>query len=167
MKSKSEPSYIVLQRTIPRGNSRDANEIWKKFKAYIAHIEKTPVLEQKHVHFKGQVLPYYEKKFRPLIKSEMLRFIKVTSPTWHRWQVEREDLKSVIEDIENIIYEQKLIGGYANQFNTTITAQDLGLVTKLDVESKDVGLEEFLQSRIDDDTYQTAYEKRRHSHKSR
>ena len=165
-KSETETRYVMLQRTVKRGGCAEAKDIWKKFCKYVEWIDNHPVLETKNVHFQGQALPYKERKFRPFLKTEALRFIGVSASTWHRWKEKREDLLDVIEDIENIIREQKLIGGYSNQFNTTITAQDLELSTKLDVETRDVGLEEFLRNRVDDDEHQSAYEERRNRRKS-
>lgn len=166
MKSKSTISYAYLNRTSRNTGCKDALDLWKRFRAYVNWVEENPVLQQKHVHYKGKVIPYYESKFRPFLKTEMLRFMKINPAVWSGWKQNRLELKEIIEDIENVIHEQKLIGGYSNQFNTSITAQDLGLTTKLDVETNNIGFEEFLRSRVNDDEHHAAYEKRRHRRQS-
>ena len=166
MSSELNTIFVIVQKTMRRGLSSDAKELWKKFLNYVEEVKNHPALKQRHVHFKGEILPYYEERFRPLLQKEMLRNIGVPRSTWHHWKTQREDLKQIIEDIEGIIHDQKLLAGYSDLSNTTITAQDLGLSTKLDVETKDVGLEEFLQNRVNDDVNQAAYEKRRGRRKS-
>ena len=99
-------------------------------------------------------------KFRPYIRSEFLRFAKINPKTWNNWKAV-DELGEIVQDIEDIIHEQRLIGGYINHFNTTITSQDLGLKTVVEQINKDDGYEAYLDRIAESRKAQEAYEKRR------
>lgn len=122
----------------------DASSLWGVWVEYAAWVNAHPIEIPRQSISKGQVIHHCVVKFRPYVRSEFLRFAKINPSTWRNWQ-DVPELAGVVQDIDDIIYEQKLIGGFINHFNTTITSQDLGLKTTIEQTNRDGTYEEFLK----------------------
>lgn len=127
-----------------------APELYSKWVEFASWVNAHPIMTVKKVVQKGQVIEYALPRPRPYLLSEFLRFAGVHKSTWKRWMQEREDLVDVVEDIEDMVREQKLIGAYSDQFNTTISYRDLGLSEKVEVKDDEQTWEEFLESLEED-----------------
>lgn len=54
---------------------------------------------------------------RPMNLSELYEELDISARSWHRWRTERDDLKPVINWIENEIFLYNLAGVKTNQFS--------------------------------------------------
>ena len=152
--------YCPHQRPKKGKRKYTASDLWAKWVEYASWVNEHPVQIPKQQLFKGEVRHLKIVKFRPYIRSEFLRFAKINPKTWNNWKAVYE-LGEIVQDIEDIIHEQRLIGGYINHFNTTITSQDLGLKTVVEQINKDDGYEAYLDRIAESRKAQEAYEKRR------
>lgn len=156
--------YCPHQRPKKDRRKYDAPGLWAKWVEYAAWVNAHPIEIPKQSLSKGKVVHHCVVKFRPYIKSEFFRFAKINATTWRNWK-EVEALQDVIQDIEDVIYEQKLIGGYINHFNTVITSQDLGMKTAIEQTNRDSDFEDYLERIEKSRQAQRDYEQRRPKNK--
>lgn len=152
--------YCPNKRPLKDRRKYDAAGLWSKWYEYVAYVNATPVPIPKQSLYKGDVVHYQDVKYRPYVKSEFLRFAAISEKTWRNYK-KSEKLAEVIEEIENIIYEQKLIGAYVNHFNATIVAQDLGMKTAVEQTNRDGNYEDHMKLMAKNRKEQKAYEQRR------
>jgi hypothetical protein len=69
-------------------------------------------------------------------------FLKIGNGTWENYR-KRPEFKEVIEEIEKIIYVQKLTGAAANLLNGNIISRELGLVDKQTMELSKAPLRDY------------------------
>lgn len=152
--------YCPNKRPMKDRRKYDAAGLWSKWCEYVAYVNATPVPIPKQSLYKGDVVHYQDVKYRPYVKSEFFRFANISEKTWRNYK-KSEKLAEVVEEIENIIYEQKFIGAYVNHFNAAFVAQDLGMKTSVEQTNRDLSFEDYLRRMDKNRKEQTAYEQRR------
>lgn len=152
--------YCPHQRPKKDRRKYDASGLWSKWVEYASWVNAHPIEIPKQSLSKGQVVHHCVVKFRPYIKSEFFRFARINEKTWRNWK-DVDALQDVVQDIEDVIYEQKLIGGYINHFNTTIASQDLGLKTAIEQTTRDGDFEDHLERLEQNRQAQKDFERRR------
>lgn len=159
--------YCPHKKPKKDARSYTATSLWTVWVDFVKWNNANPIEAIKKVVQRGLVVEYTIPKYRPYVKSEFLRFAGIHRNTWEKWKKSRPELLHVIEDIEDMIIEQRLIGGYTNQFNTTITSQDLGLTTKVDMNPpEEKGFEDYLEKRKANDEAKRAYKSRQKQKKT-
>lgn len=121
---------------------------------YFKWAEANPLEVEKHAIFKGNAIPYLEKRPRALLISQLCRSLGVTQETWNKWRKTRQDLSEVITWAESVIWEQKFQGAAIDVFNSNIIAQELGLKSRVEHSEAGETLEEFLDSLEEDEPEQ-------------
>lgn len=134
--------------------------IREQFDCYTSYIRDNPVLSRRTDLVKGVPVEYYVKKYRPFLKNDWCRFLGIHTSTWLNWE-QNEKLRETVEEINEVIEDQKLIGAYVNEFNASIASQDLGLKTAIEQTNYDGDYENILALLDAEAKEQKNYEKRR------
>lgn len=100
--------------------------LWEEACKYFEYCDDNPLQEEKALSDGSKV---QLNLLRAYTMQGLYFFLKVGSATWIDYR-KRQEFKEVIEDIEQIIYDQKFCGAAVNLFNANIIARDLGLVDK-------------------------------------
>jgi hypothetical protein len=106
-------------------------EILKKeaFK-YFAFCDDNPLQEEKVLADGSKV---NVNLMRAYTRQGLEYFLKIGNGTWENYK-SRKEFKEVIEEIEQVIYNQKFQGAAAGLLNANIISRDLGLVDKQTME---------------------------------
>lgn len=103
------------------------------FEECCKYFEATDKRKWNRVDYKGKDI---EKVLiptdTPYTISGLCLYLGITEKTWRQWRNVREDLSSVINQVDNIIYTQKFEGATVGIYNANIIARDLGLMDKVD-----------------------------------
>lgn len=157
--------YCPHKRPKNQRRKYSPSSLWNVWVEYAAWVNANPISIPKQSLFKGKVVNHSITKFRPYLKSEFLRFAKLNERTWRNYS-ELPEYEDIIQDIENIMYEQRLIGGYVEVFNTTITSQDLGMKTRIEETTKNADFEEFLDRIQEERQRREEFNRRRRGRRS-
>ena len=103
---------------------------------YFVAVEDNPLQEQKAFAFKGFVTKTNLNKMRAMTIQGLCIFIGISHDAWLLYR-KREGFIGVCEEVEKIIYDQKLTGASADLLNASIIARHLGLKDKQDHSSED------------------------------
>lgn len=92
-----------------------------------------PLITHKVTQFQGQQVDMQEKTPRIMTIAAFCRFAGIAQQTLLNWG-KCDDYMGVVDDIRTEIYDYKLTGAAAGQFNASIISQELGLGTRVIVE---------------------------------
>lgn len=120
--------------------------LWEDCVKYFEWVEANPLKVERHVTYQGDAKPYWEKRPRAMLNTELCGFLNINTDTWANWRKTRDDLSEIIRRVDDIIWEQKFQGAAADLFNSNIIAQQLGLKTRTEHSVGGETLEEFLES---------------------
>ncbi len=108
--------------------------LWEAACEYFQWVEDNPLREEKAFSFQGKIIKTELPKMRAMTirglcfylhcNEDYFRHVKANLPS------DEEDFRAVIDDIENVIYNQKFQGAAAELLNPNIIARDLGLSDK-------------------------------------
>lgn len=96
---------------------------------YFEWVEENPLKEAKAFSYQGKVVIGELSKMRAMTMQGMCIFLGIGTSTWADYR-NKDDFSEVVEEIENIIYDQKFSGAAADLLNANIIARDLGLADK-------------------------------------
>ena len=119
--------------------------LWDEAVKYFQWCDKNPLKEQKTTHYLGNIKQYDEKKLRAYTLIGLSLYLNTSSSYLRTFKYNLKgktdktslDFLTVIEQIEETIYEQKFTGAAANMLNHNIIARDLGLIDRKDMTTKD------------------------------
>lgn len=118
------------------------SQMWDMACAYFEWCNQNPMFEEKAFHSQGTITK--TKLFKPqaFTLQGMWSHMTIGKSTWYDYK-NKSEYSEVIEQIEQVIYQQKFSGAAVDLFNPNIIARDLGLADKKEVEnSGSVGLHE-------------------------
>lgn len=108
--------------------------LWEAACEYFQWCEDNPLYEAKMFSFQGMQTMEKLPKMRAMTLSGLCLFLGCNESYFRSFKVqEREnkaDFITVIENIENTIYNQKFAGSAADLLNSNIIARELGLSDK-------------------------------------
>lgn len=102
---------------------------------YLQWNSENPLFEMRPFAYQGHVVQDAVPLVRAMTIHGLCTFIGINRKTWFEMRDTRSDLSDVIDDIEQIIYDQKFSAASANLLNANIIARDLGLTDKTDITS--------------------------------
>jgi len=111
--------------------------LWKAACEYFEWCEKNPLKETKAFAFQGVITTTELPVMRAMTLSQLCFYLNCSEGYFRHFKStlpkDSQDFITVINEIENIIYNQKFQGAAANLLNANIIARDLGLVDKTDL----------------------------------
>lgn len=111
--------------------------LWEAACEYFEWCDNNPLIE---IDFKGKDAQKVElPKMRPYTLHGLALYINASTSYWREFRKNKNlssDFLSVINKVEEIIYNQKFSGAAAGFLNPNIIARDLGLVDKKENEVK-------------------------------
>jgi len=126
----------------------DPEALWEDCCGYFQWVQDNPLYEAKLVTYQGEGSTHSVPKTRAMTLTGLCLYLGISSRKLSIWKNEREELRPVIEEAEQVITEQKFTEAAADQLNSNIIARDLGLRDGQDHTSSDGsmtprGLDEF------------------------
>lgn len=113
--------------------------MWEAACEYFEWVENNPLYETKGFAFQGVVTTEEFPIMRAMTLSQLCFYLNCNEAYFRTFKAQlppgEQDFNTVINDIEQIIYNQKFQGASGNLLNANIIARDLGLTDKTDVTS--------------------------------
>lgn len=114
--------------------------LWDAACEYFEWVEENPLLEYKCAQFQGTPVPMEIPKMRAMTLAGLCMFLGVNHTYLNHFESgldmdtqQGKGFSKVIEDIRQVIYQQKFAGAAADLLNSNIIARDLGLADKQDM----------------------------------
>lgn len=124
------PLYEVARRRMGRPlKYDDPQKIWLEALNYFRWAEANPIWEARPFAYQGEVTLEQIPHRRAWTIQGLRLYLGVNNDTWRQWRTNPK-FSSVVAAIEEAIYEQKLTGAAADQFNANIISRELGLADK-------------------------------------
>ena len=103
--------------------------LWKEACKYFAWCDNNPLKEGKVFAYQGKITTTEVNKMRAYTMNGLCLYLKCSDSYFRKFKqtCSDEDFIEIIEQIENIIYEQKFTGAAADLLNANIISRDLGL----------------------------------------
>lgn len=111
-------------------------QMWEDCVAYFAWCEDNPLIESKPFAFQGTAFLEQVPKMRAMTVTGLCVFLGIGRSTWEDYK-KKKDFSVIMQDVEQVIYEQKFTGAAADLLNANIIARELGLADKKDHQSTD------------------------------
>lgn len=105
---------------------KSPDELWEKACGYFEWVEQNPLLEHKPYVVNGVIEDHQIIKMRPMTVVGLCLHLNIDHQTLQNYE-KKEEFKSTIEMIKNVIYEQKFSGAAAGLLNGSLIARELGL----------------------------------------
>lgn len=109
-------------------------DLWGACCEYFQWVEENPLYESKPFSFQGASWLESIPKMRAMTKAGLCFFLHIDETTLNRYKERSDDFRRVVEEAEQVIYQQKFAGAAADLLNPNIIARDLGLKDKSDVD---------------------------------
>lgn len=97
---------------------------------YFQWLEENPLHEAKVVSYQGNTSIEDVPKMRAATLTAMCLHMGTSPRTWLMWKSDRPDLKEAMDWCEDLIRDQKYVGGAAGLLNPNIIMRDLGLAER-------------------------------------
>jgi len=113
--------------------------MWEAACEYFEWCESNPLIESKAFAFQGEITIAELPKMRAMTLSQLCFYLECNEAYFRTFKSQLtdndKDFNTVINQIENTIYNQKFQGAAADLLNSNIIARDLGLTdsTKTDI----------------------------------
>jgi len=104
----------------------DSNELWEACVEYFEWIEANPLKEGKLFQFQGEIVDGEISKMRAMTIGGLCIFLGINRSTWQDYRT-KDDFSGIVEQVDEIIRDQKFSGAAAGLLNSNIIARDLGL----------------------------------------
>lgn len=140
---KGNQFWKFRTRSGPKKIFSDPAKLWEECVKYFQWCENNPLKEEKVFHAQGEITKTKVAKLRAMTLKGLWFYLKIGKNAWYNYKKDN-DLKEVIREAEQVIYDQKFSGAAADLLNANIIARDLGLTDKkeLDVTNRDADLTE-------------------------
>lgn len=110
------------------------DELWKSACEYFEWVQSNPLIENKVFCYQGAIVDAEVEKMRAMTITGLCFFIGLSRQGWSEYKA-KEDFSDIVEEIESVIYSQKLEGAAADLLNASIISRELGLADKQEVNS--------------------------------
>ncbi len=108
--------------------------LWEAACEYFAYIESNPLEEEQLMSYQGETTREKVNKKRPFTMKGLCLYLGCASSYFRVFKATQKDdnhgFLTIIEQIEDVIYNQKFEGAASGLFNGTIISRDLGLIDK-------------------------------------
>jgi hypothetical protein len=125
-----------------------ADKMWRCACEYFQWVEENPLIEKKLVSFQGASVLEDVPHMRAMTINALCRFMDISEDTFATYG-KKKDFIGVVNEIRQVIYDQKFTGASAGFLNSNIIARDLGLKDKSDVEITERLLVKISRKRFD------------------
>ncbi len=124
-------------------------EMWERAVAYFEWVDSRPLIEEKVFNNQGDITRAQIGKMRAMTLRGMFVHMGIGSATWSKYKHDAE-YSNIAEQIESVIFEQKLSGAAADLLNSNIISRELGLADKQEtkIEGK-MGLHDLSEAELD------------------
>lgn len=116
--------------------------LWEAACEYFQWCEENPLKETKAFAFQGVVTTEELPKMRAMTLSQLCFYLNCNEAYFRQFKTDdtqgAKDFSTVINDIEQTIYNQKFQGASADLLNANIISRDLGLADKQEIKSDSV-----------------------------
>jgi len=116
--------------------------LWEAACEYFQWCEDNPLEEEKVFQYQGEIVRTKVKKMRAMLLSQLCLYLDCSTSYFRAFkstlQEEDKDFLTIINKIEETIYNQKFQGASADLLNANIIARDLGLTDKREIEQNTV-----------------------------
>lgn len=116
----------------------DAQLLWEQAVKYFEWCDDNPLYESDHMVVNKSLKEIDKPLKRPYTLQGLCIYLGCGSTWWRDFKKNPKtyigDFPSVMEQIEEVIYEQKFAGAAVGQFNSNIIARDLGLAEKKEIQ---------------------------------
>lgn len=109
----------------------DPEKLWADCVSYFEELHNNPLIETKAFSNNGEVTYAYLPKIRAFTRKGLFLYIGIHHSTWDAWKLDREDLQSVIEHVEDVIFTQKFEAAAAGLLNSSFISVELGMQNKI------------------------------------
>jgi len=123
----------------PNPKFKTPEDLLSACEEYFQWVDDNPLWEAKLVSYQGESKIEYVDKLRVMTLGSLCLFLGINISTWWRWRNDRDDLRKVIDMVEQAITEQKYAGAAADLLNANIISRDLGLADRLQHSGPDGG----------------------------
>jgi hypothetical protein len=93
---------------------------------YFQWVEENPLIEEKPMIEGGLITPSHTPKMRAMTITAIARYVGMSFKCWQDYKG-RAGFSDIIDEVEDVIRDQKLAGAAAGMLNANIIARDLGL----------------------------------------
>jgi hypothetical protein len=127
-------NFYLLRSKHGRDKAYTPEELKTSCYEYFARCDSSPWYKNEAVKSGdqcGKILKVPTQ--RPYTKTGLYIFLNINRQTWDNYKGS-EDYLAIIEEVENIIYDQKFTGAAVGCFNPNIIARDLGLKERTEQE---------------------------------
>lgn len=111
--------------------------MWEAACEYFVWCEENPLIESKAFAFQGEITIAKLPKMRAMTLSQLCFYLNCSESYFRSFKStlkeEDKDFLTVINEIEQTIYNQKFQGASADLLNSNIIARDLGLAEKTNI----------------------------------
>lgn len=108
----------------------DPDKLWEACVEYFEWVDANPLWEDHIVTYQGVAKHEPIARMRAMTNAGLCIFLGIGTSTWALWRDTRDELKEVVERVEEIIRTQKFAGAAADLLNANIIGRDLGLADK-------------------------------------
>ena len=112
--------------------------LWEAACEYFEWVENNPLYETKAFSFQGIVITEKLPVMRAMTLSQLCLYLGCNEAYFrtfkHQLPDGEKDFNTIIDKIEQIIYNQKFQGASGNLLNANIIARELGLTDKTELE---------------------------------
>jgi len=112
--------------------------LWEAACEYFEWVENNPLYETKAFSFQGLIITEKLPIMRAMTLSQLCLYLGCNEAYFrtfkHQLKDGEKDFNTVIDQIEQTIYNQKFQGASGNLLNANIIARDLGLTDKTELE---------------------------------
>lgn len=126
--------------------------LWEAACEYFEWCETNPLYETKAFAFQGMVTTETLPVMRAMTLSQLCFYLGCNEAYFRTFKAQLKpkdkDFNTVIEDIEQTIYNQKFQGAAGDLLNANIIARDLGLADRSDVTSAGQGIKSIIVERV-------------------
>ncbi|MEE9223051.1 MAG: terminase small subunit [Nitrosomonadaceae bacterium] len=105
--------------------------LWNACVAYFEWCDNNKIPEQKVFSNNGKCHVKTVKHIRAMTYQGLCVHLGISKKTWDLYR-ERDDFIPIVQQVENIMFEQKFSGAAAGMLNANIIARELGLADKQD-----------------------------------
>ncbi len=125
--------YWKLRINPGRKNKLTPLRLRNEAAAFMEDVVSNPFIIKKQVMHQGAMEVLVEEKPRLMTIGKLCRYLGISLTTFHEY-AKQEAFADIIGDIKGIMYDYKLDGAAAGEFNANIIARELGLGERTVVE---------------------------------
>lgn len=119
---------------------KSPEDLWEAACEYFKWNEDNPLMSSELVKFQGVATVAELPRMRAMTIQGLCIFLDISRETFYVYK-NKKDFSDIVDQIERIIYQQKITGAAADMLNSNIIARELGLSDKHEVKQKSINIE--------------------------